>query len=359
MLKIEASHISARFDGREVLKDISFKLESKSDGSSTIFGLMGPSGSGKTTLLRFLLDPSEQPTAGHVEIEPKSAIVSYVPQTPVLFEDRSILDNARYLSVAGKNKGRYDERAMLRLAERLSMVDLLKSRSPVDRLSGGEKQRLMLLRALSIRPSLLLLDEPCSGLDPGLRQEFLTALLDVARTERLMIIYVSHHWTEISRMCEVVAFMDGASRKAPTSRMFLSDLSTFAAHPPTLTAAKFVCEPKLNLISARKSSNNIFEAVGYGGTHSIGFPIVSLRSLGGNGVGYDVLSKGPIYREAKISGIDTPITVWSESIVQPLQSRMLEPPRAWVYDPSCTLVGEGYLTVHESEGGTCLKISPM
>ncbi len=104
MPSIVVSNVSTRFGQREVLRDISFDLGSQLEGKSSTFGLMGPSGSGKTTLLRYILDPAERPTRGTVRVEPESLVISFVPQVPVLFEDRSVLDNARYLRDAGINK---------------------------------------------------------------------------------------------------------------------------------------------------------------------------------------------------------------------------------------------------------------
>ncbi len=238
------------------------------------------------------------------------------------------------------------------------MASLLQSKTPVERLSGGEKQRLMLLRALSVKPSLLLLDEPSSGLDPGLRQEFLSTLLDVASNESLMIVYVSHHWNEISLLCDTVVYLDGASRTEPTTRAFVCDLPALIAMPPTLEAAKFVCEPKLNVLPAKQVGEGFFE-VGLGNQgFVIAFPILPVAIFYALGTKYEHVSKRAIFSLIKFPGLDEAVTV-AEHPGQASGHFGTDGPsaRAWVYDKSLRLVGAGQLSAGAEKDKLCLRVS--
>ncbi len=178
-----------------------------------LLALLGPSGCGKTTLLR-LIAGFEQPDAGIITIgelavvspcgaglPPEQRGVGMVFQDYALFPHLNVEQNVAY--GLGRGPGR-----AARVAELLSLVGLegLGQRMPHE-LSGGQQQRVALARALAPRPSLLLLDEPFSNLDAGLRQAVRAEVRRILRHEGVTAIFVTHDQEEALSLADVVAVM--------------------------------------------------------------------------------------------------------------------------------------------------------
>ena len=180
--------------------------------------LLGPSGCGKTTLLR-LAAGLEVPTAGRVLINGKemSGPTAFVPperrsvglmfQDYALFPHLSILDNVAFglTRLSGR-----EARQEARLA--LSRVGLESYAEDYPHaLSGGEQQRVALARAIAPRPSVLLMDEPFSGLDRRLRDSVRDETMAVLRETRATCIVVTHDPEEAMRMADRIALMRAGS----------------------------------------------------------------------------------------------------------------------------------------------------
>jgi ABC-type Mn2+/Zn2+ transport system ATPase subunit len=184
---VEVSRASFGYDGVAVLSDVSLAVR---PGAFT--GIVGPSGSGKTSLLRLLLGTA-RPQSGSVVRQPGVA-VSYVPQLetvdwnfPVTVGECVLMSRpTRRLLPWATPAEKAEVAAVL---ERLGIGDL--AARHIRELSGGQQQRMFLARALLRRPSLLLLDEPTSGVDVGTRHEVLHLLGDLNR-EGLAIVLTTH-----------------------------------------------------------------------------------------------------------------------------------------------------------------------
>jgi ABC-type sugar transport system ATPase subunit len=163
--------------------------------------LLGPTGSGKTLLLesviglrpvkkgRVVLDGKEIQ-----DLPPEKRGIAYLPQDLALFPHLTVRENLRYgLRVQGRISAE-DESHFGRLVEALKIGHLLE-RHPQG-LSGGEKQRTALGRALATSPRLILLDEPLAALDPALKSEIQQLLLSLQRTLRFTALYVTHDLEE-------------------------------------------------------------------------------------------------------------------------------------------------------------------
>lgn len=197
------------------VSDVSFSVE-----EGEIFVLMGLSGSGKSTLIR-LINRLVEPTAGNVYIDgqnvaklPKDQLIdlrrrdmSMVFQSFALMPSRTVLDNAAFgLEVAGKGRKEREERAMQVLTQ--VGLDTFAGKFPHE-LSGGMQQRVGLARALAVDPSMIIMDEAFSALDPLKRREMQDILLELQKTDRRTIIFVSHDIEEAMRIGTRIGIMEG------------------------------------------------------------------------------------------------------------------------------------------------------
>ena len=197
------------------VSDVSFSVE-----EGEIFVLMGLSGSGKSTLIR-LINRLVEPSGGNVYIDgqnvakmPKAELIdlrrrdmSMVFQSFALMPSRTVLDNAAFgLEVAGKGKKEREERAMQVLKQ--VGLDTFAHKLPSE-LSGGMQQRVGLARALAVNPSMIIMDEAFSALDPLKRREMQDVLLELQKTDRRTIIFVSHDIEEAMRIGTRIGIMEG------------------------------------------------------------------------------------------------------------------------------------------------------
>jgi molybdate transport system ATP-binding protein len=182
--------------------------------------LFGASGSGKTSTLRAVAGLSD-PAAGSIRVggEPwfdsnaginlptQRRSVGYVFQEYALFPHLSALDNVR----AAMGHIPSSERAA-RAQALLSKMHLsdVAGRRPAE-LSGGQRQRIAVARALAREPKVLLLDEPFSAVDVGIRKSLYAELLELRRTLAIPIVLVTHDFQEVLRFADTVAVMEGGS----------------------------------------------------------------------------------------------------------------------------------------------------
>ena len=203
--------------------------------------LLGPSGCGKTTTLR-LLAGFEIPDKGHIEIDslpvngpgvfvpPEKRKVGMVFQSYALFPHLTVGQNIAY----GLSK---KEAQAGRVQEALEMVQLpgLENRMAHE-LSGGQQQRVALARALAPRPALILLDEPFSNLDSGLRAAVRAEVRDILRQANATALFVTHDQEEALSLSDTVAVMIAGELKqiAPPQILY--------QRPATKEVATFVGE---------------------------------------------------------------------------------------------------------------------
>jgi len=194
--------------GIEAVKGVDFEV----DGGE-VFGLVGPNGAGKSTTIG-MLTTTIRPTAGtarlagfDVATEPIAAraVSSVVFQDAVV--DRA-LSGRRNLELHARLWGADRRQAAERSAE---VADLLGLAGLVDRpvatLSGGERRRLEIARALVSEPQVLFLDEPTVGLDPRIRQELLDVVAGLRARAETTILVTTHYLEEVERLCDRIAIM--------------------------------------------------------------------------------------------------------------------------------------------------------
>lgn len=206
---LELSSISKSFAGTRVLENLNLTVAA---GSRT--AIVGPSGSGKTTLLRILAG-FETPDSGRIVMQGRTLFaqgtfipahlrgVGYVPQEGALFPHLNVADNIAW-GLDGSRQEKYQQVAAL--MERVSLDRQLANHWPHE-ISGGQQQRVALARALAQRPALMLLDEPFSALDTGLRAATRKATADLLAQAGVASILVTHDQNEALSFASQVAVM--------------------------------------------------------------------------------------------------------------------------------------------------------
>jgi molybdate transport system ATP-binding protein len=174
--------------------------------------IYGPSGAGKTSLLEVIagLRPIER---GRVllhgrdvtDVPPRARRIGYVPQDDALFPHLSVRRNIAY--------GGALEDGVVSVLEIAHLLD-----RGVQRLSGGERKRVALARALLSKPEVLLLDEPLAGVDPELRARVLEYLVRVRDEFPIPMIYVTHERDEASVLCEEIVVLERGKLAAQRAR---------------------------------------------------------------------------------------------------------------------------------------------
>ena len=196
-----------------------FRLDVKFSAEAPIVGLFGRSGSGKTSVVNAIAGIAK-PRRGsirvneevlydateHIDLPPNERRVGYVFQDSLLFPHMDVESNLRYGQRLRPPEERYI--AESRIVDLLGLSTLLRRRSRA--LSGGEKQRVAIGRALLAQPRILLMDEPLASLDIPRKMEILAYVERLRDELRIPIVYVSHSVTEIARLADtVVVLSDG------------------------------------------------------------------------------------------------------------------------------------------------------
>jgi lipopolysaccharide export system ATP-binding protein len=208
-MKLDARDVVVTVAHTEVVRGVSLSV-----ASGEVLGVLGPSGAGKTTLFRALV--GEVPvTSGRIELDGQDVShqplwrrarrgMGYVPQTPSVLWDLTVEENLTTFESLARSNGRLGAEAWARTVE-------LEHRMSVraGELSGGERRRLELARALVAQPSVLVCDEPFAGIDPA-GAERLGSLLKQRARAGTAVVLADHHVAEALRVCDrALLLVDG------------------------------------------------------------------------------------------------------------------------------------------------------
>ena len=218
LLKLQ--DVSLGEDGRVVLERISFAVE-----CGECLALVGPNGAGKTTLLRGMLGLIPV-LAGRIEygFDRSTTPPGYVPQRETLdpifpltvFEVVLMGTYARLAPL--RPVGRRQRQLAAVCLEQVGLADL--ADRPFWALSGGQKQRVLMARGLAAEPTLLLLDEPTAGVDPGAATAIMDLIARLNRDQGLTVVLVSHHLRLVRSLVHSVLWVeDGCASKGTTEIM--------------------------------------------------------------------------------------------------------------------------------------------
>lgn len=209
---IETINLEKTFGNLKVLKGINQKIK---DGEVVV--IIGPSGSGKSTFLR-CLNLLEVPTAGQIFFDGKDITAKDVDINKIrekmgmvfqnfnLFKNKTVLENIILAPMLVKKVGRAEatEKAK-KLLDRVGLLD--KMDAYPAQLSGGQSQRIAIVRALAMDPEVLLFDEPTSALDPEMVGEVLSVMKDLANDGMTMVV-VTHEMGFAREVGDRIIFMD-------------------------------------------------------------------------------------------------------------------------------------------------------
>lgn len=200
MVKLEAQHISVTIGTRHILQDVSLTVS-----SGEIVGLLGPNGCGKTTLFSTIIG-SRIPTSGRIILSPDQNLTAlpiyqrvhlglgYLPQESSVFRDLSVEENILLpLELYIKNSTQRQDRLYQLLSE--FQLEKLKQQK-AKYLSGGERRRLEIARALTTNPKFLLLDEPLAAIDP-LTIDYIKKTLNYLKSLNIGILITDHNVPDI------------------------------------------------------------------------------------------------------------------------------------------------------------------
>lgn len=218
IMKMSVQNLNFYYGKSRALKDISLTIP-----ANQVTAFIGPSGCGKSTLLRTFnrmndIIPHVR-VEGRVELDgqdiyaPRTDVVSLRRHIGMVFQKsnpfpRSIFDNVAYgLKINGLTRSKADLEARVESSLRAAALwDEVKDRlkQSASGLSGGQQQRLCIARALAIEPEVVLMDEPCSALDPIATQKIEELIVDLK--EQYTIVIVTHNMQQAARVSDLTAF---------------------------------------------------------------------------------------------------------------------------------------------------------
>ena len=206
---IEVKNFKMTFGNKTVIKDLSFDVK-----KGEIFGLLGSNGSGKTTTIRALLG-FYTPTDGELLIDGKkynpedtSVSIGYLPEERGLYRKESVIDTMIYF---GELRGLKNPREWsMKYLKRVGLED--KFNQKIEKLSGGQQQKVQLGITIMNDPKLLILDEPTKGFDP-VNRRLLMNIIDELHKKGTAIIMITHYMDEVERLCDrALLLKDGVAR---------------------------------------------------------------------------------------------------------------------------------------------------
>lgn len=207
---LELRELTKEFVTHRAVDGISFSI-----ARGEFFSLVGPSGCGKTTTLR-LIGGFEEPTSGEILLRgrpvagspPYRRDVSTVFQNYALFPHLTVAQNVAFGLERRNHLSKRDVRAKVEAALALVQLSGKESRKP-HQISGGERQRTALARSLILEPTVLLLDEPLSALDPSLRKQMRAELKSLQQRVGIAFLFITHDREEALSLSDRMAVMNG------------------------------------------------------------------------------------------------------------------------------------------------------
>lgn len=208
---VSIEDFTMKFGSKNVIDNLSFEIN-----KGETFGLLGSNGSGKTTILRALLGIYPA-TKGKLLINSKKFTpelggkIGYLPEERGLYKKENVLDVMTYF---GQLKGVERQAAKEWSLEYLKRVDLAdKAKMKIDKLSGGQQQKVQLGVTIMNNPEILILDEPTKGFDP-INRRLLMDIIDEQKAKGSTVILITHDMAEVERLCDRLLLLKNGNKHA-------------------------------------------------------------------------------------------------------------------------------------------------
>ena len=197
---LEVKHLVKKYKTNDAVSDVSFSIE-----QGTCFGLLGPNGAGKTTTIE-VIENIISPTSGEILYKGKPRSSSFMEEIGIQFQQTALLSFLTVRETLETFKSLYEKTHDLE--ELIDMCHLSEIENQFnDKISGGQRQRLLLGLALVNIPELLFLDEPSTGLDPHSRKD-LWNIVQKVKEKGDTVILTTHYMEEAQYLCDDIAIMD-------------------------------------------------------------------------------------------------------------------------------------------------------
>jgi multiple sugar transport system ATP-binding protein len=247
MAEIRVEHLHKSFGSFAAVKDSTFTV---ADGS--FFVMLGPSGCGKTTTLRMIAG-LELPTSGSILLGGNDVTfsraaardIAFVFQLFALYPHMDVRHNIGF-SLKCQGMAKSEIKVQVEEAARFLRIDHLLDQ-PVSRLSGGDRQRVALGRAIVRRPMAFLMDEPLGTLDTELRDHMVRELRELHNRIKATTVYVTHDQIEAMAMADAIAVMNQGLIEQLGTPQEIYD------RPASMFVADFIGSPSMNFLYFRAS----------------------------------------------------------------------------------------------------------
>jgi ABC-2 type transport system ATP-binding protein len=197
---LEVRNLVKHFPEVKAVDGVSFSID-----AGTCFGLLGPNGAGKTTTIE-VIEGILSPNAGEIFYKGRPRGASFKEEVGIQFQNTELQQHLTIREILKTFRALYGRRAdMANLIEKCHLHDILNRDN--HKISGGQKQRLLLAMALANDPMLVFLDEPTTGLDPQARR-YLWDIVEDIKSENKTVVLTTHYMEEAQMLCDQIAIMD-------------------------------------------------------------------------------------------------------------------------------------------------------
>jgi len=261
---MKAEHLSGGYEKETVLKEVDLEIE-----EGEFFGIIGPNGSGKSTLLRFM-SRALFPESGKILFQGKNILgfkrrelsrkIAFVPQETAINFSFTVFEIVLMGRIPHLGRLQTETRDDFQIAEKaLFMTDTshLKDKK-IDELSSGERQRVLIAKALAQEPELLFLDEPTSHLDIGHQVQILNLLKDLNKKQRITVVIVLHDLNLASEYCDkMILLHQGRIYSCGEPEKLITYQNLEAVYKTLVLVNKnpVSSKPFVMLVSAKKNEN--------------------------------------------------------------------------------------------------------
>lgn len=203
MMNLAFQHVTKKYGRKLAVKNVSFSLS-----PGKIYGILGPNGSGKSTTLKMLAGLAF-PTSGSVKIGDRTVSRNMLLHTAYLTEHDMFTGRTTVGDMLSFYHSQFPDFQLEKARELLREMNL-SSEQKIKELSKGSRGRLKIVLALSRKASVILLDEPFSGLDPAVRESIVNSLVSYIDFDRQIVVIATHEIDEIETLLdEVIVFAGG------------------------------------------------------------------------------------------------------------------------------------------------------